>query len=65
MRVTWRCSTYLEPRHNVKVLLHVSAKHLIDGTVAPHAYQLWRRLLLHDVMQHSQTMRVNVSMQQC
>lgn len=41
MRFMWRCSTYLEPRYDVKVLLHVSAKHLIDGTVTPHAYQLW------------------------
>lgn len=42
MRVKYGCSTHLEPRHNVKVLLHISAKHLIDGTAAPHTYQLWR-----------------------
>ena len=49
----WRRSTDLEPRHDVKVLLHVSAEHLIDGTIAPHAHQLWRRLLLHHVTQQN------------
>ena len=35
---------HLKSGDDVKVLLHVSAKNLVDGTGAPHADNLWWRL---------------------
>ena len=37
----------LKSGHYVKVLLHVSPQHLINGTGAPHSHSLCRGLLLH------------------